>query len=112
MVEPDHLLQPSYFNRAHNDWLELVLDGGILAAALLAVAAGWWLYASWKAWTSKPARDLPRLGSAAVLLVMLASIPDYPARTPMIMAILALAALWLTGNTQAEQRRAAAVHRG
>lgn len=112
IVEPDHLLQPVYFNRAHNDWLELVLDGGILAAALLAVGAGWWLYASWKAWTGKAARDLPRLGSAAVLLIMLASIPDYPARTPMIMAILVLGALWLGGNTRPEQRPATAASGG
>lgn len=95
--EPDELLRPAYFNRAHNDWLELVLDGGIAAAALLLAALGWWLVATIRVWRDGGAAGmgLARAGSVALLLVMLASIPDYPARTPLVMAIITIMAVWL-----------------
>lgn len=98
ITEPDTLLQPSYFNQAHNDWLGVLLDGGLAGAVLLAAAVGWWIVASVRAWRTQPVRDLPRIGSAVILLVFAASIVDYPARTPMIMALVALAATWLASN--------------
>lgn len=96
IAEPDALLNLLYFNHAHNDWLEIVLDGGLAGIVLLAAALGWWCATSWRLWRSK--RDdlrLARCGSAICLLTMIASLTDYPARTPMIMAILTLAALWM-----------------
>ncbi|MFI2901517.1 O-antigen ligase family protein, partial [Klebsiella aerogenes] len=48
--EPYALLKPTYFNHAHNDWLEILLDGGLPAALLLVVALGWWLRASIRVW--------------------------------------------------------------
>ena len=94
MIEPDSLLQPQYFNHAHNDWLEVILDGGMAGAALLVAAVGWWLLTSWRAWKDGQSR-LAIMGSGALLLVMIASVPDYPARTPMIMAVMVIAAVWL-----------------
>src|SRR3546814_14825252 len=44
--EPFRLLKPTYFNHAHNDFLEVVLDGGLPAALLLLVAIGWYAIAS------------------------------------------------------------------
>jgi len=96
ILEPDTLLQPAYFNRAHNDWFELVLDGGILSVALLAGAILWWLLASFRCWFAYD-QVLPRLASSIILLVSVASLTDYPARTPMIMALLVLAGIWLAG---------------
>src|SRR3546814_13372301 len=48
--EPFRLLKPTYFNHAHNDFLEVVLDGGLPAALLLLVAIGWYAIASIRAW--------------------------------------------------------------
>ena len=93
--EPLALLKPTYFNHAHNDWLEVVLDSGLAGAALLLAAILWWGWASLRAWRDQA--SIPRLGSAIVLLVMVASVFDYPARTPIIMALLLAAALWLSG---------------
>lgn len=95
MHEPFDLLKPTYFNHAHNDWLEIVLDTGLPGLLLLACGVLWWGMASVRAWRSDALT--PRAGSAIVLLVMAASVFDYPARTPAILAILALAALWLAG---------------
>jgi len=93
--EPDSLLKPTYFNRAHNDFLEIVLDGGVAGAALIISGAGWWLWRSIIAWRSVASDMLSRLGSLMILLIGLASVFDYPARTPMIMATLVIAGIWL-----------------
>jgi O-antigen ligase len=92
--EPFALLKTTYFNHAHNDWLEVVLDGGLLGLLLLLAAVAWWAWASVRAWRTAGA-TLARLGSVMLLLVMLASLFDYPARTPMMMATMVIAALWL-----------------
>lgn len=98
MHEPDSLLGLAYFNHAHNDFLEVLLDGGLAGLLLLVAAIVWWLWRSVKVWRSRnPADLLPRLGSAILLLTLVASITDYPARTPMIMAVVVIAAIWLSG---------------
>lgn len=50
MHEPAGLLKLTYFNHAHNDFLEVALDGGLMGIALLLSAIGWWLVASLRAW--------------------------------------------------------------
>ena len=99
--EPDALLQTLYFNHAHNDWLEVILDGGIVAGALLAGVLTWVGAAGIKAWrSSKQGTGLARAGMIGLGLVMLASLPDYPARTSMIMAIIVIAAVWLHSGSR------------
>ncbi len=93
--EPFELLKPTYFNHAHNDYLEIVLDAGLPGLGLLAAGLGWWLWASAHAWRFGSGATLSRLGSAVLLLIILASAVDYPARTPMVMATIVIAALWL-----------------
>jgi O-antigen ligase len=98
MYEPFALLNPSYFNHAHNDYVELLLEAGLLGLLLLVVAIGWWFVASLRARnTLRDTRDgLPLLGSTMLLLVAIASMFDYPARTPLIMVAMVLAAVWLS----------------
>jgi len=94
--EPFALLKPTYFNHAHNDFLEVMLDAGVAGSALLAVGLFWWFWASVQAW--RYGDRLARLGSAILLLVIVASLSDYPARTPLIMAISTIAAVWLSNR--------------
>ncbi|WCP16205.1 hypothetical protein sphantq_04701 (plasmid) [Sphingobium sp. AntQ-1] len=94
--EPFQLLKPTYFNHAHNDFLEIVLDGGLPALLLMLVAIGWYGMASVSAWRGSGRHSvLPKLGSAILFLVFVASAFDYPARTPMMMAMIVIAGLWL-----------------
>ncbi|WP_171009509.1 O-antigen ligase family protein [Sphingomonas sp. 2SG] len=95
MHEPFNLLKLTFFNHAHNDFLEVVLEGGIFGAALLLGALIWWGMASLRAIRSGD--RLQRLGTGILLLVIIASGFDYPARTPLIMAICIIAAWWLNG---------------
>ena len=97
MHEPFALLKPTYFNHAHNDFLEIVLDAGFPGLLLLLLALGWWAWASMRIWrgVAGAGGTLARTGSAMIFLVLVASIVDYPARTPIIMAVLVIAATWL-----------------
>ena len=111
--EPFNLLKPTYFNQAHDDYLGIVLDAGVLGLIALGAAIVWWLRSSIIVWQAVPAGMPPatvssivlgRLGSAIVTLILGASIVDYPARTPTIMATAMLAACLLAwGATGAGQ---------
>lgn len=96
--EPFALLKPTYFNHAHNDFLEVVLDAGLPGLLLLTAGLAWWIGASVRVWrgAANTRNMLPRLGSAMLLLIIGASLFDYPARTPMIMALMMVAAAWLS----------------
>ncbi|WP_315762114.1 O-antigen ligase family protein [Sphingomonas sp. Y38-1Y] len=106
--EPFALLKPTYFNQAHNDFLGIALDAGIAGAALLAVGVIWWLVASIRVWRACPdeAVQLARLGSTLILLVLLASATDYPARTPTMMAILVVGGVLLARGRRASDSAA------
>lgn len=106
--EPFHLLKPTYFNHAHNDLIEVVTDAGLPGLLLLLAALCWWGWASIWAWGagSGPKTALPKLGSTILLLVLIASAVDYPARTPIIMAWSAIAAVWLSGHSGRGARKA------
>lgn len=107
MHEPFALLKFTYFNHAHNDLLEIVLDAGLPGMLLLLAALAWWLVTSVRVWRAggNATLTLPRLGSAMLLLVLLASCFDYPARTPLIMAIAVVAGVWLS-DRQGQGRHA------
>lgn len=88
-------LGQKYINQAHNDVLQLALDGGLFAVLLMIWAMIWWGRCSLYAWRDHNAM-LARLGSAMLFLVFIASLIDYPARTPMIMAVSVIGAVWLS----------------
>lgn len=100
IAEPFALLKPTYFNHAHNDLLEIALDAGLPGLLLLAAGLIWWGRESIAAWRagSSAHRDSAQLGGAMLLLVIISSAFDYPARTPIIMAWATLAAFWLAGG--------------
>lgn len=97
MHEPFGLLKLTYFNHAHNDFLEVAIDAGLAGVLLLIAALIWWGRASIAAWRAgrNPEGGLARAGSVLVALTLLASLFDYPARAPLIMAALVVAAVWL-----------------
>lgn len=106
--EPFALLKPTYFNHAHNDFLEIALDGGVPAILLMLICGACWLVATIRVWRAALSSQvmLARLGSAMLGLIFLASVVDYPARTPLVMCIVVLAAMWLSNGSQAQVRSA------
>lgn len=97
--EPDSLLNPQYINLAHNDWLQIALEGGLAGITLLASSMFWCALRSIQAWYpaqfQTQSRPLARAGSISMALILIASITDYPSRTPVVMALIALSGVWL-----------------
>lgn len=95
IVEPSTLLRPTFSNHAHNEYLEILFTAGLPGVALLLWAMTLWLMAVWKSFTTTaPAAPFCRLGLAIIAIIAFASTVDYPARTPIIASILAIAAIW------------------
>jgi hypothetical protein len=104
--EPDALLKPTYFNNAHNDLIELAITGGLPALLAFAAFLGWWGWTSWirivspvrsRAW-----RALHRASIFGILILLLASLTDYPLRTPLLGAIFTILCCWLAYTPPAE----------
>lgn len=100
VVEPFALLKPTYFNHAHDDVLEIAMNGGLPAIALLMGALVWVAMRSRRVWRDAP---LGRLGAIIILLVFIASLFDYPARTPIVMVVIGIAAVWLAEGLRPRQ---------
>ena len=91
-VEPLERLDATYFNQAHNEYLESWLETGWLGAGLLALFFVWYGRRTLQAWAAPPGsdRDLQRAASIAVGVVLLHSFADYPIRTLTISTLFAL----------------------
>ena len=102
LVEPEDELSFQYFNHAHNDIVELVIEGGAIAAILLVIALGWLATMTWRAWQDQGgavsrSNTYSRAASFALLLAFLASFVDYPFRAPLFAVMMALFAALLAG---------------
>ena len=106
-VEPLDRLDPTYFNQAHNEYLEIWLETGWMGIGLIIVFLVWWGRRSWACWRAPPSResDLQRAASIAILMVLLHSVVDYPLRTETIAVLFALFAAILEGAGQPTEPR-------
>jgi O-antigen ligase len=92
--EPLENLQEVYVNRAHNDWVESWLEGGLVSAVVISVLVASYLFLTYRSW--RPAhRNLrlvayARAGSICVGLLLIHSIFDYPLRTTALMVMVAI----------------------
>ncbi len=98
--EPDAGLTLSYLNHAHNDLVEILIEGGVASLGLAAAALIFAIlaaYRSWRSWgTAFTRRALYARGSSLMLIVLLiGSATDYPLRTPALGFIAGLSMFWL-----------------
>lgn len=98
---------PQYINHAHNDLLEVLLEGGVPAAILFLAfigLIGWALFKGRNA-TRVAERPLVNLGAAAAILtIMLFSLVDFPLRMPALSAPFAMLFAALLPTSIAPQR--------
>jgi hypothetical protein len=92
-VEPLDRVIPEFLNHVHDDYVELWLEGGWAAAALIAGLWVWWGFATFAAWFGPPRTDaaLARSGSLVAAGLLIHSLGDYPLRTPALAVVFALA---------------------
>jgi hypothetical protein len=108
IAEPANQLAAHYVNRAHNDWIETAVTFGVPGLLLLASSVVLFALQSYKIWTvtdgSSRAVTLARAASAAILIIAIASLSDYPLRTPTMMSLFALFLLWFSSARAQEDR--------
>ncbi|QTD54842.1 O-antigen ligase family protein [Parasphingorhabdus cellanae] len=107
IYEPLKLLNPSYFNQAHNDWLQYPIEGGA-AAVLIAVLGGCWflirltqLAKNWR--FSRHEKYAAIMCISIMLFLLAASIGDYPLRVPSVIALFAVLACIFNDSVRAVQ---------
>jgi O-antigen ligase len=100
LYERLEIVNRSYVNRAHNDFLELLLEGGILSLLVLLCFALFMLVRAGSAILARqePVRSFGWCAAFSWLLLGLHSVVDYPLRNQLIMVVAALL-LGLTAKT-------------
>lgn len=91
--ETPSVIVSSYINHAHNDWLEIVLEGGAPALALLVAFGVLYLYAviSVSRMASSVAQHaFYRAALVAILLFLVHALVDFGLRTPALLSIFAV----------------------
>jgi len=97
--EPAELLDTQYLNHAHNDWVEIVIEGGLPAILLVIAAIALIVRRAIPVVTKRidgsQTAILSRLGLVLLLLLAMASVSDYPLRTPTMSVLAVVALYWL-----------------
>lgn len=90
--EPLAHLDPTFFNHAHNEYLEILLEAGWPGIAVLAFFLIWYARRVWAVWVIGLASrfELQRAAAIAIGVVLTHSLADYPIRTELIAVIFAL----------------------
>ncbi|BDI59740.1 O-antigen ligase family protein [Qipengyuania nanhaisediminis] len=105
--EPASTLGATYINHAHNDFLEIALTGGLPALALLTAGAAWLACTARRALAA--ARGAERVmrsyGVVVLAIFALASLYDYPLRTPSLAVHFILALVWIAGRESRDTSR-------
>lgn len=91
-VEPLQELDSTFFNQAHNDYLETWLEAGWLGGGVIIAFFVWYFRRCWTAWKAPPSRepDLQRAASIGIGILLLHSAVDYPLRTVTLAVVFAL----------------------
>jgi hypothetical protein len=100
--EPNSLLSTIYMNQAHNEPMQVAIEGGIPALLLLLLFLIWWVRSAWRvARAAQPGRRraMSRMALSATAILMLSSLVDYPLRTPLLSALFAVACIELMRAT-------------
>lgn len=91
IYEPPALLIPQYINQAHNDWAQMIIEGGVAAGGLLIILVAW-IGRAIIAISLRRERKVEAVFWMSILAIVgLASLVDYPLRTP----IFQLVTVWL-----------------
>ena len=96
--EPLPLLEGPYLNRLHNDWLETALTFGVPGILLMFAGLSYYVRRSFILWMRMDGANsnvlLGRTASVVIGILALASMSDYPLRTPALAGFAALALVW------------------
>ena len=108
IYEPHEFLSPRYLNQAHNDWLQLPIEGGLPVMIIVTTIVVWAfchclvLVKNWS--RSRYSKYTPAMAAMVMLLFLAASIGDYPLRIPSLIAVFAVMACIFTDGVRAVRK--------
>jgi hypothetical protein len=94
-------------NQAHNEPLQLAIEGGVPALILLGLFVWRWTRTAVAVVRTRESVTRRTLGIAAIgmtLILMASSLVDYPLRTPLLGALFAIAAVMMMRATPTPAR--------
>lgn len=93
MFEDPDLVTSRYIATAHNEYLQVLVEAGVLGLAVLLIGISWLFWRTkivWLAGNAASSDNFQKMALVGILACSLHSIVDYPARTPAIASLLAL----------------------
>lgn len=107
IIEPAYQLNANYRNHAHQDVLEIGLVFGLPGLVLLFVAIASYFRNVYAVWFQRPADTIAvkiaRMATVAIGMIVIASLVDYPLRTPFMMCIFTILWLWSVEPARAQR---------
>jgi O-antigen ligase len=92
-------LSTRYMNEAHNDLLQLAIEAGLFGLALLATYLVWWGSGVIRLWRTRgddtSHKQIRWLGAFVTAILLLASLTEYPLRTPFFEVLFVVASCWM-----------------
>lgn len=89
-VEPRGDVSNVYVNHAHNDYLQVVVEGGLPAAALVVMLLVWWARRAAQIFSGPHSERWAMAATVASAAILLHEIVDYPLRTIAVSTVFAL----------------------
>ena len=89
MQEDPATVTVAWVNHAHNDYIELLLEAGLLGLLLMLAFFAWFIVRTAQVWRSPFSSLFAKAATIAAAAVLAHSIVDYPLRTTAIAAIFA-----------------------
>jgi O-antigen ligase len=90
MMEPLSVINTTYRNHVHNDWLELSLETGLAGILVMALFLVWWASRIRAIWHAEEPDRFAQAAVIATAMILLHSLVDYPLRTAAISSIFAI----------------------
>jgi len=107
IYEPVEEIRPLYVNHAHNEYLEIWLEYGILGIVGVAASILWLLWMIMRAWWPDGRgsdRVLAKAASIGIVAVLAHSFVDYPLRTSTIAVLIGMAGALLLEAPRGPER--------
>jgi len=98
-----------YVNHAHNDYLEVALEAGVIGIILMFAFLAWLAQRAWVVWTTdREGANLARAATLAIIAVLGFSLAEYPLRTSAMAVVFAMSCAFLLparASGRSESRR-------
>lgn len=106
-AEDPKMVDRTYINHVHNDYLELMLELGLAGILLLLIFFAWWARQMALVWRTPSSSHFAKAASIASAAILAHSLVDYPLRTAALATLFAICLALLLPSAQRRSREQA-----